>query len=265
MSDALKVMAIFPHLDDETLGMGAALAKYSAEGVHTNLVCATRGERGWFGPTEQNPGMAELGRIRAGELECAARELGLHEVTLLDYIDGDVDQAAPARIITRLVAEIRRVRPQVVVTFGYDGVYGHPDHIALAQFTAAALVQAAAGGGPAAHQVQKFYHMVDSIDLVAGLREHLGSEIRMEVDGVMRRQIGWEDWAVTTRVEAGAYFERVWRAVLCHRTQLPGFGPLVDLPEAVLRRFFSNGSFIRVYSLVNGGRKVEDDLFAGLR
>ncbi len=268
--DPLRLLAIFPHPDDETLGMGPTLARYAAEGVETSLICATRGERGWSGPEPQNPGPAALGKIRAAELLCAAEKLGLREVLLLDYPDGGVDQAAPAHIIAELVSHVRRIRPQVVVTFGYDGNYGHPDHIALAQFTAAALVCAADSGysDPAqwpAHRVAKFYHMVDSKILVDHLRETLGEEISMQVDGVERRQVGWDAWAITTQIEAAPHLSRVWQAVLCHQSQLPGFGPLATLSPAEQARFFSVGTFIRVFSLVNAGRAVETDLFEGLR
>lgn len=269
MADPLKLLAVFPHPDDETLGMGPTLAKYSAEGVETYLVCATRGERGWNGPEEENPGLAALGKIRAAELRCATQILGLHEVSLLDYIDGDVDQADPGEITAKITAHIRRIRPQVVVTFGYDGNYGHPDHIAMAQFTAAALVCSADAayvdpGGQPAHRVAKFYHMVDSKALVETLTENLG-ENSMEIDGVVRRQVGWEDWAITTHIPTAAYLETVWQAVLCHQSQLPGLGPLVDLPTETRLKIFGAGNFIRVFSLVNTGRMVEDDLFAGLR
>ena len=269
MPETLKLMAVFPHPDDETLGMGPTLAKYSAEGVETYLVCATRGERGWNGPEEQDPGLTVLGKIREGELRCATKALGLHEVTHLDYIDGDVDQAVPQKIIAEIVQQLRRVRPQVVVTFSYDGSYGHPDHIALAQFTAAALVCAADAGyadpaSRAPHRVLKFYHMVDSKALVEGINATIG-EITMSVDGVERGQVGWEDWAITTRIDASAYFDRVWQAALCHQSQLPGYGPLVDLPRETLANLFGTGNFIRAFSLVNSGRAVEHDLFAGLR
>jgi len=72
MKPALRLMAIFPHPDDESLGLGGTLAKYSAEGVETTLICATRGERGWTGPMGENPGLKELGEIREAELKCAA-------------------------------------------------------------------------------------------------------------------------------------------------------------------------------------------------
>jgi hypothetical protein len=67
MDEPLKLMATFPHPDDETLEMGPTLAKYSAEGVATVLICATTGQRGWTGPEDENPGLAPLGKIREGE------------------------------------------------------------------------------------------------------------------------------------------------------------------------------------------------------
>ncbi|HSQ39621.1 MAG TPA: PIG-L deacetylase family protein, partial [Anaerolineales bacterium] len=139
----LKLLAVFAHPDDESMGMGATLAKYSAEGVETTLACATRGERGWFGPEERNPGPGALGQIREGELRRAADTLGLRAVHFLDYIDGDLDQANPAEVIAKIVTHIRTIQPQVVVTFPPDGGYGHPDHIAISQFASAAIVCAA--------------------------------------------------------------------------------------------------------------------------
>ena len=92
MDGNLKLLAVFPHPDDETLGLGSTLARYSAEGVETYLVCATRGERGWYESEGPDPGFEGVARIREAELRCAAENLGLHEVCFLDYIDGDVDQ-----------------------------------------------------------------------------------------------------------------------------------------------------------------------------
>jgi len=269
MAESLKLLAIFPHPDDESLGLGGTLAKYSAEGVGTHLVCATRGERGWSGPEEQNPGLEALGRLREGELRCAAGVLGLREVSFLDYLDGDVDQADPEEIIAKITTHVRRIRPEVVVTFPPDGNYGHPDHIALAQFTAAALICAADEGyhdpqSQPSHRVSKFYHMVDSKDFVETVRQAIG-EISMGVDGVERNHFGWEEWAVTTRIEANAYFDTVWQAILCHQSQLPGYGPLLELPRETLLKIWGTGTFVRIFSLVNGGREVESDLFAGLR
>ena len=117
MTNPLKLMCILAHPDDESLGTGGILAKYAAEGVETYLVTATRGERGWFGDEAEYPGLEELGRIREAELLDAAKVLGLQEVTFLDYVDGDLDQADPVEAINKIVGHLRRVRPHVVATF----------------------------------------------------------------------------------------------------------------------------------------------------
>lgn len=269
MTNPLKLLAILAHPDDESLGIGGTLAKYAAEGVETYLVCATRGERGWNGPADQNPGLAALGKIREEELKNAAQHLGLKEVVLLDYIDGDVDQAEPSKIIAEITTAIRRIRPHVVVTFDLVGIYGHPDHIAVAQFVSSAIVCAGSESyrdllGQPAHIVDKYYHTVDSVRLVEDFASHLGG-IAMEIDGVKRTHIGWHDWAITTRLDVSEHFETTWKAILCHQSQLSGYGDLVGLPQEVLKRLWSEGNYVRVYSMVNSGRTMENDLFEGLR
>lgn len=269
MAETLKLLAVFPHPDDESLGLGTTLAKYSVEGVQTYLICATRGERGWNGPEDQDPGLQALGRIREAELRCAAATLGLHEVTLLDYIDGEIDQADPEEAIAQIVLHIRRIRPQVVVTFPLDGHYGHPDHIALAQLTAGALVRTAEASFHDPQDLQpfvvlKYYQMIDTFKMVQAVNELIGN-ISMEIDGVERGHHGWPDWTTTARLDTREHFERAWQAVLCHQSQLPGYGGMVDQPCESLQEMWSEANFVRVYSLVNNGRKLETDLFEGIR
>jgi len=60
MNGSLKLLAVFPHPDDETLGLGSTLARYSAQGIEIYLACATRGERGWFDSEGPDPGLEEL-------------------------------------------------------------------------------------------------------------------------------------------------------------------------------------------------------------
>ena len=269
MDEPLRLMAIFPHPDDETLGLGSTLARYSSEGIQTYLLCATRGERGWFDSEGPNPGLDDVARIREAELRCAAENLGLHEVSFLDYIDGDVDQARPEEIIGKIVSHARRIKPQVVVTFGPDGAYGHPDHIALSQFTQAALVCAADRNFVDSdvqhpHRVLKLYYMVDSQGIVNAANEAFGG-ISMEIDGVTRSHVGWADWQITTRLDNNKYLDQVQKAMLCHKSQIPGYHPVDQWPLAELGKLFGTGHFYRAFSLVNGGRTVETDLFEGLR
>ena len=275
MIQPLKLMCILAHPDDESLGTGGILARYAAEGIETYLVTATRGERGWFGPEEKYPGPEKLGQIRETELRAAARELGLQEVTLLGYRDGELDQADPAEAIGKIAAEIRRVRPEVVVTFDPYGSYGHPDHIAICQFTTAAVMDAATcrTNGSAAqtpHQVAKLYYMVETQQDLAAYQAAFG-ELAMEIDG-QRRQAARPGLARIYRVPAdrawwpaSAYWQQVWRAISCHQTQLPGYEILKNLPDEHHQNLWASQSYYRAFSLVNGGRQVENDLFAGLR
>ena len=146
LTKKLKLMAILAHPDDESLGFGGTLAKYAAEGIETYLVTATRGERGRFGSQGKGADPAEVGRVREAELRAAAAVLGIGEVSILGYPDGAVDQMDAAIAIRAIVGHIRRVRPHVVITFGPEGAYGHPDHIAISQFTTAAVVCASDAG-----------------------------------------------------------------------------------------------------------------------
>jgi LmbE family N-acetylglucosaminyl deacetylase len=267
-----RLMCILAHPDDEALGMGGSLAKYAAEGVEIYLLTATKGERGWPGPAVENPGLDGLGRIREQELLAAARILGIHQVNFLGYLDGDLDQVNPAEAIAQIVDHIRRVRPHVVVTFGPDGGYGHPDHIAISQLTAAAILQAAnphykgsllPDSPLPTYPVAKFYYKV----WTAAEQEiyvTMFEAPRMVIDNVERSEVSWPDWAITTWIDTGPYWQVAWQAVKCHRSQLQTYPHIDNLTEQQLRTAWGREGYYRVFSLVNSGRQIEHDLFAGL-
>ena len=272
MTDSLRLLVVFAHPDDESMGMGGTLAKYAAEGVETYLVCATRGERGWFGVEEQKPGLGTLGQLRTKELENALKELGMKGLYFLDYIDGEVDQANYAEAIGRIVNHIRRIQPQVVVTFPPDGNYGHPDHIAIGQFTSAAVVCAADASyqdfeNLPVHRVLKLYYMVDSENFINLVKPFVG-DMTFPVDDQLRGEIAWKEWMITTRIDMAdaAACHAAWRAIRCHQSQLPSLGMLAEMHEdAGIAVLAMQGTFYRAFSLVNGGREIEKDLFEGLR
>src|SRR5580765_9064929 len=97
MVQAPRLMAVLAHPDDESLGVGGTLAKYASEGVEVFLLTATRGDGGRYHghrPGEpQHPGPSALAKIRENELRAAAAVLGVHEVSLLDYGDQQLDGA----------------------------------------------------------------------------------------------------------------------------------------------------------------------------
>lgn len=269
MAETLKLICVLAHPDDEAMATGGILAKYAAEGVETYLITATRGERGWFGPPAEYPGPEALGRLREAELQAAAELLSLQEVIFLDYRDGELDQAAPDEVINKIVTHLRRIRPQVVVTFDPNGLYGHPDHIAISQFTTAAVVAAAdpgydPNGAELPHRVSKLYYRVFTGAEQAAYETALG-ELVMQIDGRPRHCVAWPEWATTARIDTSAYWPQVWQAVACHRTQLPGYQVLQALPDEHHRNLWGSQTYYRALSLVNGGREVEEDLFAGIR
>src|SRR5947199_2600159 len=158
-------MAVLAHPEDESLGNGGAMAHYARQGIATYVVTATRGQRGRFFDNANRPDDETVGRVREGELRAAARELGVREVTVLDYLDGSLDRADPGEATAAIAAHLRRIRPQVVLTFDQYGAYGHPDHIAICQYATAAIVTAAdptfeIADAAAPHRVSKLYYMV---------------------------------------------------------------------------------------------------------
>jgi LmbE family N-acetylglucosaminyl deacetylase len=269
MVEALRLLCVLAHPDDESLGMGGILARSAAEGVATYLITATRGERGWQGDPRDDPGPEALGQIREAELRAAARVLGLRGVHFLNYCDGELDRADTAEAIATITRRLRQLRPHVIVTFGPDGATGHPDHIAISQLTTAAVVCAADPCYAAApdyptHRVSKLYYFAPGREQITTYDAIFGDSA-MTVDGVTRRVPGWEHWAITTRVDTADYWRQVWQAIACHRSQLPGYAALAQLPERQHRLLWGVQEFYRVFSLVNAGRGVEQDLFAGLR
>lgn len=269
MTNELRLMLILAHPDDESLGNGGVIAKYAAEGVKTYLVTATRGEQGWFGPEDENPGPEKLGRIREAELREAGRVLGIHEVSFLDYRDGEFDQADADEVMAKIVRHIRRVRPHVVVTFDQNGLYGHPDHIAICQHTTAAVAAAADPtfrdpDGQPSHHVSKLYYMAWTQEEIELYQSAFG-ELAMQINGHRRGSIPWQEWAITTRIDASAHWRQVWEAISRHRSQLPGYQKLIALPEEAHERLWGNLVYYRAFSRVNGGPKTEHDLLAGLR
>lgn len=265
--EPLKLMCILSHPDDESLGMGGTLAKYAAEGVETYIVMATRGEKGWYLNPADYPGPDGLGKMREAELRAAAQILGVCRVDFLDYEDGLLDQADVHEASRKIAQLIQQVRPQVIATFGPDGDYGHPDHIAISQLTAAAIVHAASASilDAPPHTVSKLYYLANPPEFVKTIERLFGDQVGIEVDGLTRRINHWPAWAITTRIDVLPYLEVCLQAIRCHQTQLPSLGDIGRFSDDDWAGVVGEGFYYRAMSLVNGGRAIENDLFAGLR
>ena len=154
MSEKQVLLVVLAHPDDESFGTGGTIAYYAKRGVDVHLVCATRGEAGEVAP-EFLQGFSSIADLRVSELRCAAGILGLKGVHFLDYRDlgmsGSADNQHPQALINAPLEEVaakvarlvRKLQPQVLITFDPIGGYKHPDHIAIHK----AAVRAFRGGG----------------------------------------------------------------------------------------------------------------------
>src|SRR5207245_3011647 len=144
--------------------------------------------------------------------------LGIHGVMFRDYNGGDLATAHPTEVIAKIVGHLRRVRPEVVVTFGQYGGYGHPDHIAISQFTTAAIVEAANPNSLyyrdlAPHSVSKLYYMAETWDIMAVYQLVFG-DLVMNICGMNRGMVTWPDWSVTTRIDTWGYWQTILSEII---------------------------------------------------
>ena len=243
-------LACFAHPDDEAFTTGGTMTRFAASGATVALVCATRGEVGEI----SDPNLATpetLPQVREEELRCACDHLGVTDLTFLDYRDSGMagtsenkDPRAFANIsadevLPRLVEIIRRLRPQIVVTFDPTGGYGHPDHIAIHKHTVAAFHAAAdASQYPdlgQAWQAEKLLYAVLPRSMFVNMRARmveLGLDTE-DFDRFLETGVGWPDDKVDFTVDVNSAVEAKWAALSCHRTQ---FGQ-----DSRFRQVFENG------------------------
>jgi LmbE family N-acetylglucosaminyl deacetylase len=210
------LLVVMAHPDDESMGCGGLILRHSRAGVPVNLICATRGEAGWQGKP-RGAKREDLAQIRTGELEEAASALAITGVEMWDYPDGGVERIDRQEITSRIWDQISKLRPKAVVGFGPDGVYGHPDHIAVGACTDSAVGAMTEGDRPALYhlavdqQVADFYR--DALRLASGdhelplvVNEHVDVMFDLDADEVMMKlraidchQSQLEDWRVSIR------------------------------------------------------------------
>jgi LmbE family N-acetylglucosaminyl deacetylase len=264
------VMAVFAHPDDEAFGTGGTLARYAAEGCYVYLVTATRGEAGEIAD-EGMATSANLPYVREREIRCACQAYGIHEPRFLDYVDGQLPQVHQGQAVGKLVRLIRELRPQVVITFGPDGIYGHYDHIAVHRWVTIAYRLAAdedcfpdqIAGSCRPHQVDKLYFRVLNQAQVEAMTEDLQPAVMM--DGVPFFFKGYPPGEITTVVDVSDYVSRKLRGIQCHETQLGRDTPFVERPEEIAQTaWFKQEHFILAQSTVGPAEDQETDLFARL-
>jgi LmbE family N-acetylglucosaminyl deacetylase len=234
MADTLRgrtLLAVFAHPDDESLTCGGLLAMCADEGMRVILVCATRGEDGQDGSAESS-GRA-LGARRTRELASAADVLGIDAVTLLDFEDGMLPWIDGDDLDDAVAGALARWAPDAVVTFDEDGLYWHPDHIAIHRATTAAVQES----GP---EAPALYYA----SLPEGMMRALVDTVKDRVPVDRLRVLGVEDADAfgtlaphpTIVLNVEATVPRKLVALRCHETQVRG-GPLSVITDAEAVRF----------------------------
>jgi LmbE family N-acetylglucosaminyl deacetylase len=129
-----RLLCVFAHPDDEVFCAGGSIAKYSAQGYEIMVVSVTKGDAGQI--RDANIATRKtLGTVRAQEFQQSCSHLGVQHAVCLDYGDGTLQSLEIEVLVADVVRIIREYRPEVVITFGPDGAYGHPDHIAIGEAT----------------------------------------------------------------------------------------------------------------------------------
>ncbi len=277
LSTAPRLLLVHAHPDDESLWTGGTIARYAAAGVQVTLVTCTLGEEGEIIP-ESLRGLAadaadQLGGYRIGELRAACAALGVSDHRWLGgvgrwrdsgmagvdanahpraFAGGDLDEQAAA-----LAEVIADVRPQVVVTYGPDGGYGHPDHIRAHEVTMAAC-------GP---EVDRVFYAVTSRrateEGVAALAERDGLPFRLPEPGELPVT---DDERITTTIDTSDVLSVKVEALAAHSTQVSVW----QGGEGAQAYALSNGIAqplppAEFYLLARGdGAGAEADLFGGL-
>ena len=242
-----SLLAVFAHPDDESLACGGLFARCAATGARVTLVCATRGEHG--------PGAGEgHGDRRARELEAAARVLGVSEIVLLNHEDGMLPWMDAAQLEEDIRLAIRRHRPDVVVTFGDDGLYGHPDHIAVYERTTAA-VAALDPDAPALYYVTVPPGRMRAVVDAAAVRSP-GSPPGRILGIADADAFGAVATAPTLVIEAGELAIRKLEAIKCHHSQLDG-DALAVLADSDAIRLLGTEHFTRAAVGARGPTFIE--------
>ena len=215
-----SLLAVFAHPDDETFRPGGTLALLARCGVKVQVLTLTHGEAGSCGkPALCSPD--DLPGVRERELGSACAALGIQPPILWDYPDGHLAEAEPERMITAILAIVRQVKPQVLLSFGPDGLSGHSDHITVGEWIAKAFSRI--------EDVAALY----TIAVPQSLAAQLG----------MKQVCPVPDHTIAITVDVSSTWEMKLAAMHCHATQISS-SPMLSAPAKHQRLFFGYEHFV---------------------
>jgi LmbE family N-acetylglucosaminyl deacetylase len=193
-----SILLVFAHPDDESSGVSGTVKKYTQQGVPVDLITATRGEKG---SRVGVPANMDTGTVREEELRAAAAIIGIRNIYLLGYVDGELDKADINEVVSKITDIMRRVEPEIVITFGPDGISGHSDHITIGKAATRAFEKLTADGkGP-----RKLYYVTIAASALPDADEY----------GVATRP----DDEVNISTDISQYFDSKINALSAHRSQ----------------------------------------------
>jgi LmbE family N-acetylglucosaminyl deacetylase len=209
------LLAIFAHPDDETYRAGGTLALLAQQGVTVHVVTATRGEAGMIGEPAKFPG------IRENELGCACQTLQLQPPQVLNFPDGHLAECDPEKIIQQLLKIMKEIQPQVLLSFGPDGLSGHPDHISIGSIASEAFQRFQKAG--------VLYHLAVSVSLVRALGMHQLHPVA--------------DSQITLSIDVSSVWNMKMKAIHCHASQIAS-SPILRQSEERQRMFLGVEQFV---------------------
>lgn len=278
-----KILAVLAHPDDESFGLGGTLALYAQRGYETYYVCATRGEVG-AADEEFMKGFKDTAEMRTDELMRAAKELGLKEVIFLGYRDSgmpgmEANQHPNAQInhpieevAGKVVKHIRKIKPDVVITFDPIGGYKHPDHIHIHRATVMAFANSDDASfypeAGEAYKPQALYFQVfprGFLKAMTRLMPLIGRDpTKFGRNGdINLKELAEVDFPVHVRVHTRSVSEIKTRASAQHASQ-GGIQMRRGLMGFITRLFGEREDFMQAYPPVEGDFKRKSDLFEGI-
>lgn len=235
-----NILAIFAHPDDESLFAGGTIKACSEKGLEVFIISLTRGEQGSIA----SPDLATretLGVVREAELRAAGNKLGAKTVECFNYPDGELQWADTTEIENLLSERIKHWQPQIIITFGADGFYWHPDHIAVHELTKSALYSLRNEDfSPAV------YYAASPAGQMSELAQKLESRgLNFNAWGLEPSAFGVPTATITTCLDVRQYLSVKLEALNCHRTQFAEDNTFVSLPQDLAEEFLGREYFVR--------------------